>query len=196
MAKKDLNTSTSYSAARYAHPFFLPAEPGERQPINGQSRMTDWSKQQLGPIPAVANNGRIELADIIGKDGVQEITQLGEMRFHALGDSGVSHAVEAEQIAEDMATDYRPGAGGLNPTFLFHLGDVIYGPDKENHYCDPFYRPYRLYPGKIIAIPGNHDGEERRRRTSRRCRPFDRISAQTKRGCRSRPPIAASIDRP
>jgi predicted phosphodiesterase len=71
----------------------------------------------------------------------------------------VGQAQEAENIADEMATDYGPGAGGVNPAFLFHLGDVIYGPDKAAHYGDRFYRPYRHYPGKIIAIPGNHDGE-------------------------------------
>jgi 3',5'-cyclic AMP phosphodiesterase CpdA len=29
------------------------------------------------------------------------------------------------------------------------------------HYGDRFYRPYRHCPGKILAIPGNHDGEEK-----------------------------------
>src|SRR5207247_5788989 len=29
------------------------------------------------------------------------------------------------------------------------------------HYGDRFYRPYRHYPGKILGIPGNHDGEVR-----------------------------------
>jgi hypothetical protein len=67
----------------------------------------------------------------------------------------------AEQVSEAMATDYKADAGGLNPAFLLHLGDVIYGPDKETHYGDRFYRPYRHYPGKILAIPGNHDGEAR-----------------------------------
>jgi 3',5'-cyclic AMP phosphodiesterase CpdA len=60
-----------------------------------------------------------------------------------------------------MAGDYTPTGGGFNPAFLFHLGDVIYGPGKEAHYSGRFYRPYSHYPGKIIAIPGNHDGEVR-----------------------------------
>ncbi len=95
----------------------------------------------------------------IGDVGVQEIEQLGEIRFHAVGDSGSGHADDAEKVADDMATDYKPDAGALNPAFLFHLGDVVYGPDKDSHYGERFYRPYRHYPGKIIAIPGNHDGE-------------------------------------
>src|SRR5262249_8486043 len=33
------------------------------------------------------------------------------------------------------------------------------GQDKVARYRDEFFRPYMRYPGKIIAIPGNHDGE-------------------------------------
>ncbi len=99
------------------------------------------------------------LDDIIGASGSQEIQQLGELRFHALGDSGVNHATDAEKIAEDMTTDFKASGGGLNPAFMFHLGDVVYGPDKESHYGERFYTPYKRYPGKIIGIPGNHDGE-------------------------------------
>ena len=58
-----------------------------------------------------------------------------------------------------MTTDFKASGGGLNPAFMFHLGDVVYGPDKESHYGERFYAPYKRYPGKIIAIPGNHDGE-------------------------------------
>jgi Calcineurin-like phosphoesterase len=159
MAPPDSSTSTTYSADRYAHPFFLPASHTDREAFDGHVRMTDWSKEKLGPVPPVVRHGRIELSDIIGADGAHEITDLGEIRFHALGDSGVGHAIEAEHVAEDMATDFKAGAGALNPAFLFHLGDVIYGPQKDIHYGERFYRPYRHYPGKIIAIPGNHDGE-------------------------------------
>jgi hypothetical protein len=156
---QNLSTSTSYSRARYAHPFYLPAPPDARRPINGNTRMTHWSKEQLGPVPPVKGNGVMDLSDIIGSQGVAEIERLGEIRFHSLGDSGVNHAEEAEKIADDMATDFNAGAGSLNPAFLFHLGDVIYGPGKQDHFGERFYRPYRHYPGKIIAIPGNHDGE-------------------------------------
>jgi len=158
---QNLSTSTAYSRARYAHPFYLPAAPDARHPIHGDQRMTQWNKKQLGIVPPLRGDGLMDLSEIIGSDGVDEIQKLGEIRFHALGDSGVNHAEEAEKIAEEMATDFTPGAGSLNPAFLFHLGDVIYGPDKQVHYGERFYRPYRHYPGKIIAIPGNHDGETR-----------------------------------
>ncbi len=160
-APKDLSASTSYSRARYAHPFYLPVAPEARQPVNGFHRITQWSKTQLGPVPPVKGDGIMQLSDIIGSAGAGEITNLGELRFQALGDTGVNHADVAEQIAEEMAGDFKAGAGALNPAFLFHLGDIIYGPGKEDHYGERFYRPYRRYPGKIIAIPGNHDGESR-----------------------------------
>src|SRR5258708_6111680 len=157
--KKNLYTSTSYSRARYAHPFYLPTQPDAREPFKGASRMTEWSKSQLGLVPPVKGDGIVNLSDIIGADGVGEIEKLGELRFHAVGDSGVGHAEDAEKVAEDMASDFKPGAGSLNPAFLFHLGDVIYGPGKEDHYGERFYRPYRHSPGKIIGRPGNHEGE-------------------------------------
>ena len=148
-----------HPATRFAHPSLVPAAPAMRSPSSSGSRLTDWSKQHLGPIPPVKGNSSIDLVDVIGAEGIQEIKDLGEIRFHALGDSGQGNAHEAEQVSEEMATDYRAGAGGLNPAFLFHLGDVIYGTDKTSHYGQRFYTPYRHYPGKIIAIPGNHDGE-------------------------------------
>lgn len=159
MGRKPQQSSTSYSAKRYAHPFFVPEPPELRSPHKGNHRMADWHEKQLGPIPKVRGNGRIDLTDIIGAEGVKEISDLGEIRFHALGDSGVGDAHEAEMISDSMAEDYRPGAGALNPAFLFHLGDIIYGNDKTHNYGQRFYKPYRRYPGKIIAIPGNHDGE-------------------------------------
>lgn len=153
--------SNSNPVGRFAHPFYTKTPPAQRKPVGGNTRMTDWSKQQLGPVPAVQRNGLMNLSELIGAAGVTEIESVGELRFHALGDSGVGMAAEAEQVSDEMANDYKPDAGGLNPAFLFHLGDVVYGPDKETHYGDRFYRPYRHYPGKIIAIPGNHDGEVR-----------------------------------
>lgn len=154
-------TAASDRVGRFAHPFFTSTPPSERQPVNGLIRMTDWSRQHLGPIPPVVRGGVMTLAEVIGDAGVAEIETAGEVRFHALGDSGVGNAHEAEQVSDEMAGDYTPTGGGLNPAFLFHLGDVIYGNGKEAHYTDRFFRPYRHYPGKIIGIPGNHDGEVR-----------------------------------
>jgi Calcineurin-like phosphoesterase len=147
--------TASTEEKRYARPGVFGATPAPRQADDLQ----DWKKANLGRLPSVKNNGQMRLTDIIGAAAIGEIEQLGELRFHALGDSGATHGDDAELVSEEMTSDYKPGAGALNPAFLFHLGDIVYGPGKAAHYVDRFYNPYRHYPGKIIAIPGNHDGE-------------------------------------
>ncbi len=147
---------------RFAHPFFTSTPPEQRaeQPGVGR-RMTDWIVKQLGPIPKPSRDPKMSLDGIIGAAGVKEIEALGTIRFHAVGDTGRASGDNATQdaVAADMATDYHPDAGGMNPAFFLHLGDVIYGPEKDAHYRTEFYKPYKEYPGKIVAIAGNHDGE-------------------------------------
>jgi Calcineurin-like phosphoesterase len=145
---------------RYAHPFFT-AQPPDKRPADfsafGQ-RMTDWIAEDLGEIPAPRTaESVLDLADVIGQEGVDEITAAGAIKFHAVGDTGqrVVHGVQ-EELADQMARDYVPGLDAHNPAFFLHLGDVIYGAEP---YTDEFYRAYYNYPGKILAIPGNHDGE-------------------------------------
>jgi Calcineurin-like phosphoesterase len=102
---------------------------------------------------------RHELADVIGAQASQDIQASGSIRFHSVGDTGKSANSPQGDVAEAMATDYNVAQPTASPAFFFHLGDVIYGPGKDNAYRGEFYEPYVHYPGKIIAIPGNHDGE-------------------------------------
>ncbi len=95
---KPVRPAKPHSTGRFAHPFFTTTPPAQRKPISGNTRMTDWSKLQLGPVPAVLLGGRMDLAEIIGTPGVTEIEGVGEIRFHALGDSGVGMAHEAELV--------------------------------------------------------------------------------------------------
>ena len=102
----------------------------------------------------------MQLADVIGAQASQEIQAAGHISFHSVGDTGKSADSPQGDVAEAMAADYdvsKPQTA--SPAFFFHLGDVIYGPGKDNAYRGEFYEPYVHYPGKIIAIPGNHDGE-------------------------------------
>jgi hypothetical protein len=123
--------------------------------------MAQFAAVKLGPIPAPKGNPMMDLKDIIGQPGTDEIQHAGAIKFHATGDTGRPGGAntEQEQVAEAMTGDYDPAAGARNPALLLHLGDVIYGHDKAQLYRDEFYRPYMKYPGKIVAIPGNHDGE-------------------------------------
>jgi predicted phosphodiesterase len=102
----------------------------------------------------------MSLDQIIGAAGVGEITAAGVIRFHAVGDTGRTNAGnEQEEVATRMQSDFHPQGGAANPAFFLHLGDVIYGHNKDLEYRDQFYQPYKNYPGKIVAIAGNHDGE-------------------------------------
>ena len=69
----------AYAGARYAFPFYelTPSEAGAPTAV-ADRRINDWKKAQLGPTPAPRNNGAIDLAEIIGPEGVSEIEELGE----------------------------------------------------------------------------------------------------------------------
>ena len=184
MHATNLASSTHYSDERYGHPFFLPKPPTEREAFDGHVSLNSVNKEKVGPIPPVKRGGKIALEDIIGQTGVKEIEDLGEVRFHAVGDTGVNHAEMAQKVSDDMTTDYKAGAGALNPAteahvademvkdlqagdvgdtpaFFFHLGDVVYYFGEGQYYYDQFYEPFRGYDRPIFAIPGNHDGEVR-----------------------------------
>jgi len=148
---------------RYAHPFFT-ATPPVRRPVDPAlhaRRMSEVIQAKMGPIPPPRGTPTMQLVDIIGKQGVGEITAAGKIRFHSVGDTGRPGGADAaqEDVTNAMTSNYNPSTPGDNPAFFLHLGDVIYGHDKEQLYRDEFYRPYMKYPGKILAIGGNHDGE-------------------------------------
>lgn len=118
------------------------------------------TKENTYKFPATKGDGVMTLSAIIGPTAAAEIEKTNELQFHALGDSGRGPHTAQQDVAEAMARDINPKQHQKSPAFLMHLGDVIYGDGKEDLYDDEFYRPYADYPNKIIAIPGNHDGEE------------------------------------
>ena len=123
--------------------------------------MASWIADGFGPIPAPRRKASVlDLSVVLGVSAVAEIAAAGAIRFHAVGDTGLNSVHgPPEDVSVAMSGDYKVGDDAHNPAFFFHLGDVIYGPQKELLYRDEFYRAYLRYPGKIIAVPGNHDGE-------------------------------------
>jgi len=102
--------------------------------------MSSWIAQQFGPIPPPTRPATMQLNEVIGDEGVTEIEQEGAIRLHAVGDTGRPdvHSANQDGVTELMTADYSPTAGGKNPAFLLHLGDVIYGPNKDEEYRDEF----------------------------------------------------------
>jgi len=147
---------------RFAHPYFTNVPPAKRVLGKGQGQqMTDHIQGKLSPIPAVKGNSAFTLADVIGQAGSDGIAKSGSITIHIAGDTGVPEG-EAEtkqvMVANAMSRDYNAASPDTSPAFFLHVGDVIYGA-APNSYLNEFYRPYVHYPGKIVAIPGNHDGE-------------------------------------
>lgn len=145
---------------RYAHPFFTNVPPSKRKSIPGiGKKMTDYVSAKLEKIPAPQRSTPMTLEDIIGPKGVVEIENAKSISFHAVGDTGNESSTMPEMISHAMSLDYYIQHPGTSPAFFLHLGDVDYYDNTDNGYHAQFYVPYKKYPGKIIGIPGNHDGE-------------------------------------
>ncbi len=175
---------------RFAHPYFSPLPPDQRpkDAVHGQ-QMLDYIQGTLHTIPPVKGAAAMTLADVIGKDATTRIAAAKQITFHVAGDTGVpetDHETKQVLVADAMAKDYDAANPDTSPAFFLHLGDVIYGPNPDS-YLDQFYRPYMHYPGKIIAIPGNHDGE-----TDGKIKAFQKYFCAAP---QTVPPIAGSIFR-
>jgi hypothetical protein len=159
MSTATTRTQKGAEPLRFAHPFFTPIPPAARKATTHGRRMTDHVKGTLHPIPKIKGTSIMTLADLIGTTDAQGVEASGRLRFHTTGDTGKRADSPQGQVANAMSADYDATKPDQSPAFFLHLGDVIYGPGKDQHYRQEFYEPYMHYPGKIIAIPGNHDGE-------------------------------------
>lgn len=126
----------------------------------------DKERGTLKPRPFQAVQGTdepvLQLAAALGPKGggiVAQIQRAGQVVFHCLGDTGSTRGPKSQsEVADKMVSDYTDTQPEQVPSFLYHLGDVIYSFGESQYYYDQFYDPYRDYPAPIFAIPGNHDG--------------------------------------
>jgi hypothetical protein len=153
--------------------------PTPGQPIFGQPKpspdpsgfkdpVTDQKQQGLltpGAVPEPTGGAPepiLTLQQIYGSAGaakVQAIQKAGQIVFHSVGDTGsVVGPATQSLVADKMVTDFKETNPADVPSFLFHLGDVVYYFGESTYYYDQFYEPYRNYPAPIVAVPGNHDG--------------------------------------
>jgi hypothetical protein len=112
------------------------------------------------PAPTGAFPYRLALADVVGPDAIKQINDTGKLVFHMVGDSGgIKTPVPQMNVAREMGADFTRDVAGAHPMFFYHLGDVVYFYGEAGEYFGQFYEPYEQYPGPILAIPGNHDGD-------------------------------------
>jgi hypothetical protein len=157
-----VGTSSGSGQPIFAQPQPSPDPDGFKDPVTDQK---ERGLNTLGIVPAPMG-GVVEpvltLAQTYGAAGaakMQAIQKAGQIVFHSVGDTGsVIGPATQSLVADKMATDFSEANPADVPSFLFHLGDVVYFFGESTYYYDQFYEPYRSYPAPIIAIPGNHDG--------------------------------------
>ncbi len=137
-------------------------------PTGFKNPVTDQKEIALNVVEAVpfpvgnAAEPILTLAQAYGSKGAAmsaSIQKAGQIVFHSVGDTGSAKGPATQSlVADKMVTDFTEDNPADVPSFLFHLGDVVYYFGESNYYYDQFFEPYRLYPAPIVAIPGNHDG--------------------------------------
>ena len=91
---------------------------------------------------------------------IQSINTAQSITFHMIGDSGAtaqSTFPAMIKVSDAVTNDFHSASAANRPSFLFHLGDLVYNFGESAYYYDEFFEPYRNYPAPIFAIPGNHD---------------------------------------
>jgi acid phosphatase type 7 len=112
------------------------------------------------PEPTGNSPYHLPLNSVIPKEQVKRLDKSGSISFHIVGDTGGTKTPAAQHVVEiAMESDFDHNNPSKNPSFLYHLGDVIYKFGEASEYYSQFYEPYAHYPAPIFAIPGNKDGD-------------------------------------
>jgi hypothetical protein len=118
--------------------------------------------QPFRPLPAPTGSYpyHLSLASVLPPDEISAITSAQRMVFHLVGDTGgVKTPVPQQNVAHQLALDCEVQNATAQPSFFYHLGDVVYYYGEATEYFPQFYDAYSTYPRPIFAIPGNHDGD-------------------------------------
>jgi calcineurin-like phosphoesterase family protein len=141
---------------------FKVAHPSDSQQFKelGDLLRKDAVPFETSRLPA---DGLYMLQDALGPHGAEivgKVQKSGKVVFHAAGDTGASNEGKygnEVRVADQLTNDCRLADEANRPSFMYHLGDVVYDFGESKYYYDQFYDPFRNYPGPIFAIPGNHD---------------------------------------
>ena len=135
------------------------SQPGQSLAQKAPPRIIEFEPIPAEFTPRRPAPYRLDLADILGSDEVQEMSEAGQMVFHCIGDTGGVKRPEAQMlVASGMERSL--DTDKMAPSFCYHLGDVVYYTGEVKEYWPQFYEPYDGYPLKIFGIAGNHDGEK------------------------------------
>src|SRR5690606_38070286 len=96
------------------------------------------------PEPTGKYPYRLNIEQVPGKQA-EDIRH--RMAFHMVGDTGSARhsdfqALVASSLAQQVASG-TPSEGG--PSFLYHLGDIVYNHGEAHEYPAQFLKPYEEY---------------------------------------------------
>jgi len=102
----------------------------------------------------------MDLTQVVGANppGYTNSGGVEGIAFDIIGDSGAPSASKLKGYESKVADLLAQDAVTSPPTFMYHVGDVVYFYGERAYYYSQFYDPFRAYPAPIFAIPGNHDG--------------------------------------
>ena len=150
----------------WTHPSPFLADPAHFRSGRSAGELAQSQQGQLIAVPPPKRSPPVmDIAQVIGSAAVSEIQQSGQIVFQTAGDTGAGQHEDLGQVVAVMAMDFQRPNPADRPAFFLHLGDVIYNlvfgqvESKTALYKPQFYIPYSNYPGKILAIPGNHDSD-------------------------------------
>lgn len=76
-----------------------------------------------------------------------------------VGDTGSARHSDFQALVASTMGEQLNTQDGAAPSFLYHLGDIVYNHGEADEYPSQFLKPYACYEAPIFAIPGNHDGD-------------------------------------
>ncbi|HWW98077.1 MAG TPA: metallophosphoesterase [Edaphobacter sp.] len=159
---KSVNAGGQPGQPVFAQPKPSPDPTGFKNPVTDQKFQGIRNLEAVPQPRGGAGEPVLTLAQVYGSAGAAKIAaiqQAGQIVFHSVGDTGSAIGPATQSlVADKMVTDFNEANSADVPSFLFHLGDVVYYFGEATYYYDQFYAPYRDYPAPILAIPGNHDG--------------------------------------
>ena len=102
---------------------------------------------------------QLDLASVL-PSRAKAVAEAKRLVFHVVGDTGGFNGNGAQiNVADHMTRQIHDTSPPDQPSFFYHLGDVVYYHGADEAYHNQFYHPYQDYPAPIFAIPGNHDGD-------------------------------------
>jgi hypothetical protein len=123
------------------------------KPLFKLNQADDTYKYQ--PLPQPVGNYPYRLKPVL------ENSHPDRLSFQVVGDTGgIKSPAFQRLIAEQMARQFtEPEDADRKPSFLYHVGDIVYHFGEADQYERQFFNPYAVYPLPIFAIPGNHDSD-------------------------------------